>query len=242
MKRSGPSLTVLSICLVTFCWGCGIPTDSGVGTSNRQTTSVGQDHADGTTTAGGTLSTGETNHPTDVSEGQLASTEFNLASGAKPTDLFDKPAPKSHDTVVSSDGVVYEGEIAGGVPNGQGVSTDSRGTRQEGEWRNGKPYRVSGVWVDWDGTREEGTWNLDGTKCGGTIKWPDGRMYKGDWKFVDGAPESPDGNGTMTWPDGRKYTGNFQDGAMNGRGTMTYPDGKVEDGLWTSGRFVGPAK
>jgi hypothetical protein len=93
-----------------------------------------------------------------------------------------------------------------------------------------------------DGTKEVGTWNRDGTKCGGTITWKDGREYKGDWKITEGAPELPDGVGAMSWPDGRKYTGEFHDGNMDGTGKMTYPDGKIEDGLWKQGTFTGPPR
>ena len=92
-----------------------------------------------------------------------------------------------------------------------------------------------------DGTVEVGTWNYDGTVCGGTIIWKDGRQYKGDWKLSENAPELPNGHGEMTWPDGRKYVGQFRDGTMDGRGKMTYPNAKVEEGSWKDGKFVGSA-
>jgi hypothetical protein len=101
---------------------------------------------------------------------------------------------------------------------------------------------VSGTWVALDGTKEEGTWNNDGSQSGGTIRWIDGREYKGDWKLTDGLTDLPDGTGTMTWPDGRMYVGQFQDGKLNGTGKMTYPGGKVENGLWKRDKFAGAAK
>ncbi len=134
------------------------------------------------------------------------------------------------------------GEYKDGQLNGQVSVTASNGTNERGEWRDGKSYRMSGTCVALDGTIEVGTWNDDGTRSGGTIKWKDGREYKGDWKLVDGAPELPDGAGSMTWPDGRKYVGQFHDGKMDGNGKMTYPDGKVEDGLWKQGQFTGTVK
>jgi hypothetical protein len=145
-------------------------------------------------------------------------------------------------TIVSPDGTVYKGEVKDGKPNGWGTLTDTRGSYQKGEWRNGGAYRITGTCVFPDGTKEEGTWNADGSKSGGTIWYADQRIYKGDWVIVDGRAEMPYGAGTMTWPDGRQYAGGFVGGKMDGVGKMTYPDGKVEDGAWKQDAFVGPVK
>jgi hypothetical protein len=138
-------------------------------------------------------------------------------------------------------GMAYEGEARDGKPDGQGTMTGSNGTHQWGEFRDGLSYKLTGTWVAADGTREDGSWNLDGTRSGGTIKWRDGRVYKGDWRLESRAPERPDGAGTMTWPDGRVYVGQFSDGKMDGPGRLTYPDGKVKEGFWKQGEFVNPA-
>ena len=37
------------------------------------------------------------------------------------------------------------------------------------------------------------------------------------------------GQGTMNYPDGRQYTGEFKEGKPTGSGTMIYPDGKKVD-------------
>jgi hypothetical protein len=193
--------------------------------------------------AGGTGSAGQTNSAGAAAETPFgAAGQFTLPGAANPAGTREDLAinPRAH--IILPDGTIYEGETVGGLPSGHGTLTDLLGTHQEGEWRNGKPYRLSGVCVYPDGTREEGTWNIDGTKSGGTITWPDGRTYKGDWKIVSGAPELPNGSGTMTWPDGRQYVGEFQDGRMDGKGVMKYPNGKAENGLWKQGKFAGPAK
>jgi hypothetical protein len=145
-------------------------------------------------------------------------------------------------TLITPDGSVYEGEMKDGRPDGIGTLTDARGSYQKGEWRNGEVYRVSGTCVLPDGTKEEGTWNNDGSTCGGTIWYPDKRIYKGDWVIVNGQAELPFGAGGMTWPDGRQYTGRFVNGKMDGAGKMTYPGGKVEDGTWTLDAFQGAAR
>ena len=137
------------------------------------------------------------------------------------------------------DGTQYEGEVRDGKPNGRGTLTDRNGTHQEGLWRNGNAYAVSGTLVFPDGTKETRTWYADGSVCGGTILWPDGRQYKGDWKVSENASELPHGPGEMTWPNGRKYVGMFNNGTMNGIGKMTYPSGLVENGPWKDGMFKG---
>ena len=143
---------------------------------------------------------------------------------------------------VMRDGTVYEGGIKDKQPHGQGRVTNPNGTFQKGEWRDGRPYRISGTWVVADGMKEEGNWNYDGTASIGTISWKDGRIYKGEWEPVDGQADLPNGMGAMTWPGGRQYVGHFRNGKMDGAGKMTWPDGRVEDGAWNQDAFQGPAK
>jgi len=54
----------------------------------------------------------------------------------------------------------------------------------------------------------------------GTITYPNGRKYVGEWK--DGLPN---GQGTSTYPSGRKYVGEHKDGKEHGQGTYTFSDG-----------------
>ena len=64
----------------------------------------------------------------------------------------------------------------------------------------------------------------------GTITYPNGRKYVGEWK--DGLPN---GQGTITFPDGRMYVGEYKDGNQNGQGTETYPSGSKYVGEWKDG-------
>lgn len=43
--------------------------------------------------------------------------------------------------------------------------------------------------------------NIEGE---GEYRWPDGRVYIGQWK-----ENKLEGKGIYTWPDGRKYEGNY---------------------------------
>jgi hypothetical protein len=181
--------------------------------------------------------------PADGSTNGFASAPFNLALGDRSGQVgeFAKTGDRANRVKAYQlpDGAVFTGEVDDQEMNQWGVLTQPTGTRQEGEWRHGEPYRVTGTYVSSDGTREEGTWNQVGPTSEGTITWKDGRIYKGEWKVVKGATDLPDGMGTMTWPDGRTYTGHFLDGKMDGAGIMTYPNGKVEDGTWMQDKFMG---
>ena len=65
---------------------------------------------------------------------------------------------------VMRDGTVYEGGIKDHQPHGLGTATNPSGTYQKGEWRDGRPYRISGTWMSTDGTKEVGVWNYDGAQ------------------------------------------------------------------------------
>lgn len=252
MKRFGMILMMVStsgLCL--FVGGCGKPVGQGTetqksvveaknGGSGDQGTATSSDAADGQVTL--TLR-GATTSSAGSGDGKLGGPEaVALPVGTAPGVEFGNGRTNTLERLLLPDGTVYIGEVSDGQLNGQGTVTDSKGTNQQGEWRNGLPYKVSGTWVAPDGTIEKGTWNRDGTKCGGMITWKDGREYAGNWEPVDNGVELPDGTGTMTWPDGRKYVGEFRRGEMDGPGQMTYPGGKVENGLWKQGKFVGAAQ
>jgi hypothetical protein len=140
--------------------------------------------------------------------------------------------------IIRTDGTRIEAEFdKNGKLVGKSLITNIRGMRIEEELRNGKLYR-KGIEVWPDGTKFEGIWDYAG-KSSGTITYPGGTQYKGDWKIVSGEPDLPDGEGAMTWSDGRKYIGEFRDGKMHGLGKMTYADGKVEEGVWKQDQFTG---
>ena len=56
----------------------------------------------------------------------------------------------------------------------------------------------------------------------GTMVWPNGDKYVGEWK--DGKIH---GVGTLTWSDGTKYAGDWKYGLENGKGKMTWSDGTI---------------
>ena len=50
------------------------------------------------------------------------------------------------------------------------------------------------------------------------------------------------GQGTMKYPDGRIYVGDYWKGKRTGVGTMTYPNGQKVTGQFLDGEYIGPKK
>ena len=66
----------------------------------------------------------------------------------------------------------------------------------------------------------------------GTLTFPDGKKYVGEFK--DGKRH---GQGTFIWPSGTKYVGEFKNGKMHGKGILTSPDGKKYVGEFKDNKF-----
>jgi hypothetical protein len=174
-----------------------------------------------------------TNAVFDGSQFHLALSEWNPPVGL--SNIRTDPL----EYIQSPNGATFGGDVLQGAPNGWGVFSRPDGTRLEGEWRQGVPYRISGTAVLPDGTVETGNWDYVKGTGNGSIKWKNGNTYQGDWKVSSGdSTDVPQGDGTMTWSDGHKFVGRFYNGEMHGWGTMTQSDGKIVDGLWQHGEFV----
>jgi hypothetical protein len=228
MKRRGFLFAMISaLSLMWFACGRSGPNSQAPETQTNETNAAG--------TMGAQPAAGPTNEFVSVPF------DLNVRDWSGQVGEFAKTRERANrvTTMRLPSGATFVGEVDDQEMDGWGILSEPNGTQEEGEWRHGQPYRVTGVDVEPDGTREEGTWNHAGMTSGGTITWKDGRVYKGEWKVVKGAADLPDGTGTMTWPDGRTYTGQFLDGTMDGAGKMTYPDGRIEEGTWMQGKFMG---
>ena len=75
----------------------------------------------------------------------------------------------------------------------------------------------------------ESTW----TECFGELSYPDGRVYRGEWR-----DDQLNGEGEMIWPDGRLYSGAFKDDMRHGQGVMRYPNKTSQSGLWENDKYV----
>ena len=77
--------------------------------------------------------------------------------------------------------------------------------------------------------------NANGVPHGkGTIEFPDGGSYEGDW--VDGLRH---GQGTASFANGDVYVGEWQNDMMHGQGTLTLASGEVLSGTFANDEFIG---
>jgi hypothetical protein len=68
----------------------------------------------------------------------------------------------------------------------------------------------------------------------GKFKWPDGRVYMGEYKN-----DKKDGYGEFEWADGRKYKGNWKNGKQHGEGEFFPSNGKNwKKGIWENGKRI----
>jgi hypothetical protein len=70
--------------------------------------------------------------------------------------------------------------------------------------------------------------------CIGSVTFPDGRNYVGDFKNG-----WMDGQGRMIWTNGNRYVGQFTRDNVHGFGTITYPNGSKYVGQFARGMYSG---
>ena len=65
----------------------------------------------------------------------------------------------------------------------------------------------------------------------GTLNYPDGRKYVGEWK-----KGKKDGLGTFKFKDGRKYSGQFKNGKRDGKGKLSFRNGEKFEGIFKNNK------
>jgi hypothetical protein len=139
----------------------------------------------------------------------------------------------------SSWGRSYEGEWKNDMRDGKGTITEL-GSVYEGECKEDRRHG-QGVHKHENGMTYIGKW-VNGEFVKGTIKWPDGRIYNGDYGSIGVGRQ---GYGTYT--NTRKphfdeytdqsspigtYTGQWERDKKSGRGRMLWNDGISYEGEW----------
>ena len=91
-----------------------------------------------------------------------------------------------------------------------------------------------------EGWKQDGNPEVDGVYFGtlksllpdgnGNFKFPDGRLYEGQW--VEGWI---DGEGSLSLSSGEQYTGNFKKGVFHGNGSYRWPVGDEYNGEYLKG-------
>lgn len=113
------------------------------------------------------------------------------------------------------------------------------GMTYEGQWLEGTDIRQGWGTLIWpDGAIYEGEWKDNRENGQGRLIHAYGDVYEGDW--VDGRPH---GSGTLTTGDGATYSGEFKAGAKHGRGNETNSEGTCcYEGEFNAGAREGQGK
>ncbi|MBU2576216.1 MAG: molecular chaperone Tir, partial [Nanoarchaeota archaeon] len=162
--------------------------------------------------------------------GQFANGKYNgqgtytWTDGKKYVGQWKDGKQEGQGTFTLPDGTKYVGQFANGFPEGQVTHYMANGIFV-GEFKKGLEYK--GTFTGKDGTILTGIFS--GETKSGTINYPDGHRYEGEWngdaKILGITEPPPPGTWTYERP--------------HGFGKMTHPDGTVQEGLWEKGQFVG---
>ena len=105
------------------------------------------------------------------------------------------------------------------------------------ECKEGNCSNGTGTMIWPNGDQYVGEWK-DGKIHGvGTLTWSDGTKYAGDWKNG-----KEDGIGTLTWPNGDQYVGERKDSKASGQGTMILNTGVKYVATWIGDKKYGLGK
>ena len=149
---------------------------------------------------------------------------YTWADGRKYVGQFKHAKFDGQGTYTSPDGWKYVGQLRDDKREGQGTYTSLNGVFV-GAFK--EDVLCKGKFTGQDGTVLTGVFGC-GTKAG-TIDYPDGRKYDGEWngdaRFLGVVETAARGNWIFEVP--------------HGVGKMMYPDGKIEEGIWQKGKFLG---
>ena len=115
------------------------------------------------------------------------------------------------------DGTTYAGMWDNGICHGQGVLTFSNDTNYVGEFHNGQMNGEGTLYDKEDQILYKGSWK-NNKKHGIGKEFNPVDQSNFDGTFLDGKKH---GYGTLAWPDGSSYKGNWSHGMMSGQATLT---------------------
>ena len=129
----------------------------------------------------------------------------------------------------------YEGEIADGIPSGNGILYLPNGF-YEGEFKLGK-FNGNGKRLYFEKGKLVGEFFNNKAHGQGTYTYLDGDKYVGGYRYG-----KKSGQGTYTFSNGRRYEGEWKNNKKHGQGTFTWPNGNIYVGQWKNGNFHGHGK
>ena len=123
------------------------------------------------------------------------------------------------EVMVYENGMIYEGGLMNGIPNGKGKMIFPDGKSVTGKWKDGKYF----MYEENGALSIEETINLLGIEDLDTEN-----LFLGFSGFAK-----------MNYGNGNVYEGDFAEGKPHGKRKLTQPDGRVEEGKWKNGEFKG---
>ena len=129
----------------------------------------------------------------------------------------------------------YEGEIADGIPSGNGILYLPNGF-YDGEFKLGK-FNGKGKRLYFEKGKLVGEFFNNKAHGQGTYTYLDGDKYVGGYRYG-----KKSGQGTYTFSNGRRYEGEWKNNKKHGQGTFTWPNGNIYVGQWKNGNFHGHGK
>ena len=133
-------------------------------------------------------------------------------------------------------GFVYEGEMAGGQPHGQGKITLRDGKVFEGEFVNGvlqgQPRTLTTLWYHYEGDVLNGEPHGMGKK---TLR--NGQVWEGEY-----CESARVGKGKIIHPDGKVVEGEFRNNGLNGFCVIRYTNGDRKEGKVIDNQWEGVVK
>lgn len=147
-------------------------------------------------------------------------------------------------TYTFSNGDTYVGEWKYNNKDGIGTLTQKDGTIKKGEWKvdkflgmNNENTQIYSQSNPVQNKNEQSQYQTKNTSTGcisgnctngtGTMIYPDGSSYGGEWK--DGKKH---GKGTLMYKHYDSYNGEFKDDQRHGKGIYYWNDGRIYDGQW----------
>lgn len=130
-------------------------------------------------------------------------------------------------------GKTYEGELAEGKRNGQGVCHYENGAVYEGQWKDGLRHGQGTYIYSDEGEHKRkyvGQWVEDRMEGRGVFTFADQGTYDGE--FVDCKFH---GYGLRKYASGNSYDGYWEQDKQCGQGVYTYQDGKTWTGIFKNG-------
>eukprot|EP00668_Euglena_longa_P000749 GGOE01000906.1.p1 GENE.GGOE01000906.1~~GGOE01000906.1.p1 ORF type:complete len:352 (-),score=90.58 GGOE01000906.1:231-1286(-) len=167
------------------------------------------------------------------------------ADGSRYQGLFAADQRAGYGQLNYASGEKYEGIFANDLQQGEGTHLFLNGDRWQGQWKGGERLKGSYHYASgmrYDEVYEDGVC-IKGPSLGhGTVHYPDGSTYTGDWdRGVEGSVTgSKEGRGTLEISQtGDRYEGQFVGDKMHGQGVYYFQAKRSEAGLRVEVRYEG---